>query len=163
MQNILEESDYLSEFNDKLKELKIENISGDENENKVKNYNIYFYLNLNKENSFIFPIKSDFFKINKQYIYELIKNIVKKINNENIIIKYNSKDYIIFLKDIEDDDDIDFYIKNYELKPCKKKTFMPKSDSPSYSSSSLLKNIEKENISFVSKLPLNIMIREKFL
>lgn len=61
MQNILEESDYLSEFNDKLKELKIENISGDENENKVKNYNIYFYLNLNKENSFIFPIKSDFF------------------------------------------------------------------------------------------------------
>ena len=163
MQNILEESDYLSEFNDKLKELKIENISGDENENKVKNYNIYFYLNLNKENSFIFPIKSDFFKINKQYIYELIKNIVKKINNENIIIKYNSKDYIISLKDIEDDDDIDFYIKNYELKPCKKKTFMPKSDSPSYSSSSLLKNIEKENISFVSKLPLNIMIREKFL
>jgi len=163
MQNILEESDYLSEFNDELKELKIENISGDENENKVKNYNIYFYLNLNKENSFIFPIKSDFFKINKQYIYELIKNIVKKINNENINIKYNSKDYIISLKDIEDDDDIDFYIKNYELKPCKKKNFMPKSDCPSYSSYSLLKNIEKENISFVSKLPLNIMIREKFL
>ena len=163
MQNILEESDYLSEFNDELKELKIENISGDENENKVKNYNIYFYLNLNKENSFIFPIKSDFFKINKQYIYELIKNIVKKINNENINIKYNSKDYIISLKDIEDDDDFDFYIKNYELKPCKKKNFMPKSDCPSYSSSSLLKNIEKENISFVSKLPLNIMIREKFL
>ena len=163
MQNILEESDYLSEFNDELKELKIENISGDENENKVKNYNIYFYLNLNKENSFIFHIKSDFFKINKQYIYELIKNIVKKINNENINIKYNSKDYIISLKDIEDDDDFDFYIKNYELKPCKKKNFMPKSDCPSYSSSSLLKNIEKENISFVSKLPLNIMIREKFL
>ena len=163
MQNILEESDYLSEFNDELKELKIENISGDENENKVKNYNIYFYLNLNKENSFIFPIKSDFFKINKQYIYELIKNIVKKINNENINIKYNSKDYIISLKDIEDDDDFDFYIKNYELKPCKKKNFMPKSDCPNYSSSSLLKNIEKENISFVSKLPLNIMIREKFL
>jgi len=40
---------------------------------------------------------------------------------------------------------------------------MPKSDCPSYSSSSLLKNIEKENISFVSKLPLNIMVREKFL
>jgi len=163
MQNILEESDYLSEFNDELKELTNENISGDGNENKVKNYNIYFYLNLNKENSFIFPIKSDFFKINKQYIYELIKDIVKKINNENIIINYNSKDYIISLKDIEDDDDIDFYIKNYELKPCKKKNFMPKSDCPSYSSYSLLKNIEKENISFVSKLPLNIMIRENFL
>jgi len=157
----LEESDYLSEFNEELKELKIENISGNENENKVKNFNIYFYLNLDKENSFIFPIKSEFFKINKQYTYELIKDIVKKINNENIIFKYNSKDYIISLKDIEDDDDFDFYIKNYELKPCKKKNFMPKSDCPSYSSSSLLKNIEKENISFVSKLPLNIMIRIK--
>ena len=74
----MEESDYLSEFNEELKELKIENISGNENENKVKNFNIYFYLNLDKENSFIFPIKSEFFKINKQYTYELIKDIVKK-------------------------------------------------------------------------------------
>jgi len=161
----MEESDYLSEFNDELKELTFSNISGNENENenKIKNYNIYFYLSLDKENSFVFPIKSEFFKIDKQYAYELIKNIVKKINNENINIKYNSKIYIISLKDIEDDDDIDFYIKNYELRPCKKKNFMPKSDCPSYSSSSLLKNIEKENISFVSKLSLNIMIREKYL
>ena len=159
----MEESDYLSEFNDELKELTVSNISGNENENKIKNYNIYFYLSLDKENSFVFPIKSEFFKIDKQYAYELIKNIVKKINNENINIKYNSKIYIISLKDIEDDDDIDFYIKNYELRPCKKKNFMPKSDCPSYSSSSLLKNIEKENISFVSKLSLNIMIREKYL
>jgi len=165
IQQIMEESDYLSEFNDELKELTFSNISGNENENenKIKNYNIYFYLSLDKENSFVFPIKSEFFKIDKQYAYELIKNIVKKINNENINIKYNSKIYIISLKDIEDDDDIDFYIKNYELRPCKKKNFMPKSDCPSYSSSSLLKNIEKENISFVSKLSLNIMIREKYL
>lgn len=163
IQQIMEESDYLSEFNDELKELTVSNISGNENENKIKNYNIYFYLSLDKENSFVFPIKSEFFKIDKQYAYELIKNIVKKINNENINIKYNSKVYIISLKDIEDDDDIDFYIKNYELRPCKKKNFMPKSDCPSYSSSSLLKNIEKENISFVSKLSLNIMIREKYL
>jgi hypothetical protein len=40
---------------------------------------------------------------------------------------------------------------------------MPKNDCPSYSSYSLLKNIERENISFISKLPLNIMIREKYL
>ena len=157
---INEENDYLYQFNDELNKLTIENIS--ENENKVKNYNIYFYLSLDKENSFIFPIKSEYFKINKQYTYELIKNIVKQINNKNIIINFNSKDYIVSLKDIEDDDD-DFYIKNYELKPCKKKNFMPKNDCPSYSSYSLLKNIEKENISFISKLPLNIMIREKYL
>ena len=157
---INEENDYLYQFNDELNKLTIENIS--ENENKVKNYNIYFYLSLDKENSFIFPIKSEYFKINKQYTYELIKNIVKQINNKNIIINFNSKDYIVSLKDIEDDDN-DFYIKNYELKPCKKKNFMPKNDCPSYSSYSLLKNIEKENISFISKLPLNIMIREKYL
>jgi hypothetical protein len=157
---INEENDYLYQFNDELNKLTIENIS--ENENKVKNYNIYFYLSLDKENSFIFPIKSEYFKINKQYTYELIKNIVKQINNKNIIINFNSKDYIVSLKDIEDDDD-DFYIKNYELKPCKKKNFMPKNDCPSYSSYSLLKNIERENISFISKLPLNIMIREKYL
>lgn len=157
---INEENDYLYQFNDELNKLTIVNIS--ENENKVKNYNIYFYLSLDKENSFIFPIKSEYFKINKQYTYELIKNIVKQINNKNIIINFNSKDYIVSLKDIEDDDD-DFYIKNYELKPCKKKNFMPKNDCPSYSSYSLLKNIEKENISFISKLPLNIMIREKYL
>jgi hypothetical protein len=157
---INEENDYLYQFNDELNKLTIVNIS--ENENKVKNYNIYFYLSLDKENSFIFPIKSEYFKINKQYTYELIKNIVKQINNKNIIINFNSKDYIVSLKDIEDDDD-DFYIKNYELKPCKKKNFMPKNDCPSYSSYSLLKNIERENISFISKLPLNIMIREKYL
>jgi hypothetical protein len=157
---INEENDYLYQFNDELNKLTIVNIS--ENENKVKNYNIYFYLSLDKENSFIFPIKSEYFKINKQYTYELIKNIVKQINNKNIIINFNSKDYIVSLKDIEDDDD-DFYIKNYELKPCKKKNFMPKNDCPSYSSYSLLKNIEREKISFISKLPLNIMIREKYL
>ena len=57
---------------------------------------------------------------------------------------------------------MDFYIKNYEIKPCKKKNFMPKTDCPSFSSSALLKNIEKENISFVSKNNLNIMLLEKF-
>ena len=38
---------------------------------------------------------------------------------------------------------------------------MPKNDSPSYSSSSLLKNLQNENISFICKSPLNIMIRAK--
>lgn len=39
---------------------------------------------------------------------------------------------------------------------------MPKNDSPSYSSYSLLNNIENENISFILKNPLNIMLREKY-
>ena len=131
--------------------------------NVSKKLNIYFYLNINKDNTFIIPIQTDYFNINKQYAYELIKSIVKKINNEKINIKLNSIEYIVSLKDTEnyENDDFDFYINNYEIKPCKKKNHMPKNDSPSYSSSSLLKNISNENISFICKSPLNIMIREK--
>ena len=131
--------------------------------NISKKFIIYFYLNINEGNTFIIPIQIDFLNINKQYVYELIKNIVKKINNEKINIKLNSIEYIVSLKDIEnnENDDFDFYKKNYEIKPCKKKNHMPKNDSPSYNSSSLLKNIPNENICFICKSPLNIMIREK--
>lgn len=130
------------------------------NNNYLKKYKIYFYLKLN-EDKFIFPIITDFFNVNTQYIYDLIKNIVKKINDKNIIINYNNNNYIVSLRDIEDDENLDFYINNYEIKPSKKKKFIPKSDCPSFSSFSLLKNIENENISFISKNTLNIMLREK--
>lgn len=155
---IYDEIDDLSEFDDD--ELRISN----NNQNsfiQFKQYNVYCYFNINKEISFIFPIKTDLFYINKQYIYELIKNVVQKINNEKIVIAYNSTKYIISLKDVEDDENADFYAKNYEIKSCKKKNFMPKDDSPSFSSYSLLNTIENENISFVTKSPLNIMVREK--
>ena len=128
--------------------------------NKLKKYKIYFYLKLNKD-SFIFQVQSDFLNVSKQYVYELIKNIVKKINNEIIIINFNSNNYIVSLRDIDDDDNTDFYIKNYELKPCKKKNFVPKEDCPSFSPFSLLKYIENENISFICKNSINIMLREK--
>ena len=157
------EDDDLIELKDEENELKKSNISNQNQKDfdKIKKYIIYFYLNLNK-NSFIFPIISDNFIINKQYVYELIKNIVKIINDNNITINFNNNNYIISLKDIEDDENIDFYIKNYELRPCKKKNFEPKKDCPSFSSSSLLKNIENEKISFISKNQLNIMLRAKY-
>jgi hypothetical protein len=158
-EEIYDEYDDLSEFDDA--ELSISN----NNQNdfiQFKQYNVYCYFNINKDISFIFPIKTDLFYINKQYIYDLIKNVVKKINNEKIVITYNSTKCIISLKDIEEDENIDFYTKNYEIKPCKKKNFMPKYDSPSYSSYSLLNNIGNENISFILKNPLNIMLREKY-
>ena len=156
---IYDETDDLSEFDDD--ELSISN----NNQNsfiQFKQYNVFCYFNINKDISFIFPIKTDLFYINKQYIYELIKNVVKKINSQEIVITYNSAKCIISLKDVEEDENFDFYIKNYEIKPCKKKNFMPKDDSPSYSSYSLLNCIENENISFVLKNPMNIMIREKY-
>ena len=150
------------EIYDEEKELKNHDFSNNIkiDNNYLKNYKIYFYLKLNKD-KFIFPIITDYFNVNTQYIYDLIKNIVKKINDKNIIINCNNNNYIVSLRDIEDDENMDFYINNYELRPSKKKNFIPKSDCPSFSSSSLLKNIENENISFISKNSLNIMLREK--
>ena len=157
------ELDYYDNMAEQTEKMVNEN---EKDSNASKKFKIYFYLNINKDNTFIIPIQTDFFKINKQYVYELIKYTVKKINNEKIKIKLNSIEYFVSLKDIENNencgnDDFDFYINNYEIKPCKKKNHIPKNDSPSYHSSSLLKNIENDNISFICKSPLNIMIREK--
>ena len=124
------EDDDLIEFKDKAYELRKSNVSNKniKDFNIIKKYKIYFYLKLNN-NSYIFPIISDNFFINKQYVYELIKNIVKKINEKNITINFNNNNYIISLRDIEEDDaNFEFYIKNYELKPCKKKNCTPKID-----------------------------------
>lgn len=126
---------------------------------ELKKLKIFFYLNIN-DNVFILPIETDYFSINNQSVYELIKNIVKKINEKKIVIKIKSINYLISLQDIEDEDDYTFYINNYEIKPCKKRNHYPKDDSPNYSYTTLLKNIEFKNISFMSKNPLNIMLRE---
>lgn len=131
------------------------------NVDKYFKFNIYFYFKLDENNEYIFPIQSDIFNKSKQYVHELIKNIIKKINEKNIVINFNNVDYIVSLKDTEDED-VDFYIKNYELKPCKKKNFKPKDDCPSFSSNSLLENVDNKLISFISKNSLNVMIREKF-
>ena len=164
-EKVIIEEDNLSELNDNNYKLKNSNFSNiiKNDYHKLKKYKVYFYLKLNKD-SFIFQIQSDFLNVNIQHVYDLIKNIVQKINDEKIIINFNNSNYIVSLKDVEveEDDNINFYIKNYELKPCKKKSFMPKNDCPIFSPSSLLKNIENENISFICKNSLNIMLREKY-
>ena len=128
------------------------------NNNYLKKYKIYFYLKLN-EDKFIFPIITDFFNVNTQYIYDLIKNIVKKINDKNIIINYNNNNYIVSLRDIEDDENLDFYINNYEIKPFE---FWKKKESENYSSKDLLRTINEEKISFFSKNPLNVFLMKQF-
>jgi hypothetical protein len=130
------------------------------NEDKYAKFNTYFYFKLNENNEFNFPIQTDIFNKSKQYVYELIKNIIKKINEKNLVINYNNIDYIVSLKDTEEED-INFYIKNYELKPCKKKNFKPKNDCPSFSPNSLLENVDNKLISFISKNSLNLMLRER--
>jgi hypothetical protein len=164
MKNKSQDDDFFKELNEGNEFDEFENeYDSNLNVNLVKNYennytkyNAYFYFKLNEDKEFIFPIQSDIFNKSKQYIFELIKNIIKKINEKNIVINYNNINYIVSLKDTENED-IEFYEKNYELKPCKKKNFKPKEDCPSYSPNSLLENVD----SFISKNSLNIMLVEK--
>ena len=169
LKNKSEDDDYFKELNDgnEFDEFENEFDSNSKrlnlaknNEDKYAKYNVYFYFKLDGNKEYIFQIQSDIFNKSKQYVHELIKNIIKKINEKNITINFNNVDYIVSLKDTEDED-VDFYIKNYQLKPCKKKNFKPKNDCPSFSSNSLLENFDNKLISFISKNSLNVMIREK--
>lgn len=92
----------------------------------------------------------------------MIKNIIKKINEKKIVINLNSINYIISLKDCEDENNKFFYEQNYELKPCNSKTFKPLNDYPNYYTNSLLKEFTNELISFVSKNEINIMLIENY-
>jgi len=128
--------------------------------NRIKKFNVYFYFDFNKNKKFVFPINIESFNVADFYIYDLIKYVVKKINNSNIVVKDNNINYSVSLKDIDDDEEnIDFYINNYEIKPF---DFWTKKDCPIYSSKDSLKTIEEENISFFSKNPLNVLLMKQF-
>jgi hypothetical protein len=75
------------------------------------------------------------------------------------VVKDNNINYTVSLKDIDDQENIDFYINNYEIKPF---DFWTKKDCPIYSSKDSLKTIEEENISFFSKNPLNVLLMKQF-
>ena len=120
---------------------------------------MYFYFNFNKSKQYVIPVYTENFNIYETRIYDLIKYIVKKINNSNIIIKDNNIDYSVSLKDTEEEDNIDFYINNYKIKPFE---FWTKNDCIDFSPNSLIKSINEENINFFAKNPLNIMLIEKF-
>ena len=156
----LNEGNEFDEFEDEY-DFNIKNVNLVKNsENNCTQYNTYFYFKLNKNKEFIFPIQSDMFNKSKQYIFELIKNIIKKINEKNIVINYNNIDYIVSLKDAEDED-TEFYEKNYELKPCKKKNFNTKNNYTIYSSNYLIEDVDNILINFIYKNSLNIMLIEK--
>ena len=100
--------------------------------------------------------------IKHQYGYDLIKNVILKINEKKIIINLNSVNYIVSLKDCEDEDNKNFYEQNYELRHCCIKTLKPKFDSPKFCCNSLLKEFINENISFISINEINIMLIENY-
>ena len=120
---------------------------------------MYFYFDFNKNKKFVLPINIESFNVADYHIYDLIKYVVKKINNSNIVVKDNNINYSVSLKDIEEEENIDFYINNYEIKPF---DFWSKKDCPIYSSKDSLKTIEEENISFFSKNPLNVLLMKQF-
>ena len=129
--------------------------------NHLKFMKIYFYLKLNDKNEFIFPIESDYLNINKQYAYELINNIINKINNMPITINFSLKEYIISLKN-SDNNSKEFYTNNFELRFCHKKTLKPNYDLPAFSPNSLLADFHNERISFICNNKLYIMLIEKY-
>ena len=130
--------------------------------NPIKKFNIYFHFSFNKKRKYLIRICQESFNVNDTSIYDLIEYIVHKINSANICIKYNNIDYSVSLKDIEEIDEkekLEFYKNNYEIKPY---NFLTKNNGNNYSSISLLKSIEDENITLFSKNELNIMIMKKF-
>ena len=163
-----ESTDYLNEINE---EISLDDFKNELNDmrpsetfqDKFSKFDVFFNFTIQKK-EFVFQIKSDLFNLNRQYSYELIKNIVKKINEKNITINQNNTNYIVSLKDFDDSEEennMDFYSRNYELKPINKINFTSIKESENYSSDSLLKNIDNKKISFVVKNSFNIMFREK--
>ena len=120
------------------------------NENIYSKFEIYFsFLFNNKE--FLVSIESDVFNLNENIVQDLIKNIIYKINEKNIIFQHKKVKYIISLKDCEDPD---FYKDNYELRNYETKDFSK------YPFDLPLSDIKDTKLYFVSKNCLNLMIRK---
>ena len=153
--------DYLSDFEEE-ENIQIVNNKYINNEiNLIKKFNVQFYFDFKENKKYVLPISIENFNVANFHIYDLIIYIVKKINNSNIIIKDNNIKYSVSLRDVEglEEENIDFYINNYEIKPF---DFWTKKDCPIYSSKDSLMTIEEENISFFSKNPLNVLLMKQF-
>ena len=132
------------------------------NFNIYKQFKIYFYLSINENKDYVFPIKTDIFNIKKHCVSDLIRNIVKKINKKKLIININSINYTISLREFDEENNNELYEQSYELKEWNKKDLKPINDAKEFASDLLLKEIINEKISFVSKNPINIMLIEKY-
>ena len=151
-----DENDYLSDLEDVS--IKYEGYERNNNinyeTNVIKKFNVCFYFDLNKDKKYSFNFNTDEFNADEYHIYNLIKYIVKKINDSNIVIKDSNDNYSVSLKDI-DEENIDFYINNYEIKPFE---FWKKKDFKSFSPNEMIKSINEEKIIFFSKNPLNVFL-----
>ena len=135
----LDEIPYFSKSNEYLKK-----------ENVFSKFDIIFSF-LFEQKEFSVSIESDIFNTNKKNVQDLIKNIINKINEKNIIIQKDKIKYILSLKDR---DDTDFINSNYELRTYNKNECIV------YPFDLLLSDIKVTKINFVSKNYLNMMIRK---
>ena len=103
-------------------------------------------------------IESDELNIDNQCVSDLISNIVKKINTEKININYENNEFILSLKEYENND---LYNNNYELRPCDKISHKPKYNCPCFSPESMLDELIGQEIFFVVKKLDNIKLSEK--
>ena len=126
-----------------------------ESESEIKNiskFRIYFFFKLNEKKEYIFPIESDTFDLDNQNVSDLIQNIIKKINDKKITINYDLKEFTLLLNVSEKNIYID-----YELRPCDPLTHTPNNNDEPYSAKNKLNVIETQEISFVSKTPINLI------
>ena len=131
-------------------------------EDKLENlnkFNVYFNLKLNEKNEILFLIESDDLNIDTQCVSDLISNIVKKINSKKIKINYENNEFILLLKEYDNND---FYNNNYELRSCDKMSHNPVYDCPCFSPTLMLDELISQDICFIVKKTNNIILLEKF-
>ena len=104
----MDEGDYLSDC-DEDDYYKNENKYIYRETNIIKKFNVTFYFEFNQKKKYVIPISTENLNVNDFYIYDLIRYIIKKINNSNINIKDSEANYSVSLKDI-DEDNKDFYV-----------------------------------------------------
>ena len=83
-----DENDYLSDLEDVS--IKYEGYERNNNinyeTNVIKKFNVCFYFDLNKDKKYSFNFNTDEFNADEYHIYNLIKFIVKKINDDEVSI-----------------------------------------------------------------------------
>ena len=94
-----DDEDYFSDLDENYNSDESQYINN--NRTEIKKFNIFFYFEFNKRKQFIIPISTESFNVNNIHVIDVIKYIIYKINNSNIIVKYNDDDYSISLKDLE--------------------------------------------------------------
>lgn len=148
-----DENDFYLDENSRCSKSSLKsNESNAKKENVFNKFDIFFSFKFNQKD-FIISLESDVFNLNQNNIEDLVKNTIKKINEKNIFFQDNKINYILSLKDCEEDSNEDFYKDNYELISYSKKII-------NYPFDLLLNEVKNQKINLICKNTLNIMIRQ---